>query len=159
MADHFSGTYEFPKSMTHTDRASTITALKLQFDAIQAMGWQEHTSDWDWRISITLAPSPDYPDYPQGRIIGTRYADYDPTDQAKLDPQYPDESWADDFKLDLPPNSDTNRTDNTQLFTACVEADANLLQTITVDELDNDGNSHPITILINDIRSIEIGEA
>lgn len=35
-------------------RYMRIAALVLLYDAVMQLGWIEHTSDWDWRLHVTL---------------------------------------------------------------------------------------------------------
>ncbi len=51
-AELFSGEYEISEDPHR--RAVQLAQFVLLNDAVQRIGWQTHTSDWDWSAEVTL---------------------------------------------------------------------------------------------------------
>jgi hypothetical protein len=91
-ADLIEGRHELDGE--HRDKVIRLYQIKVGFDAMQEAAWHEHTTDWDWRLTVQTV---------HGLCFGTT----DVGDQ-----------WADSFDLYYSPN---NRIEADDSFTACVD--------------------------------------
>lgn len=86
MRDEITGTYSL-SDLDNRDKAQLLFKLMRFYNAMRDIGWDEHTSDWDWYIGITL---PDGGRWGDGQHV-------DPTDT-----NGEGEAMCDDFSLSTP---------------------------------------------------------
>ena len=125
-AELFSGEYEISENPFR--RAVQLAQFVLLNDAVQKIGWQTHTSDWDWSAEITLR---------DGTELRTENRDV----------------YGDTFIL----KAGDDPIDLRNSWTACTSKDPLLLThfVILVKE-DGDNEAHEIAIPVENLKSINV---
>lgn len=132
LADRLTGTYNL-MGMDHMHRLSRIKALTCLYAAVLELGDFEHTSDWDWRITVMYAPHAD------GTGMGLTAGTYE------VDEDLDNEVWADEMRL--PYKVEPN--DYATSFSRWVNLEITEFRG-TTDE------PHPVSVPIDRIRTITI---
>jgi hypothetical protein len=86
LANLVAGTYDLT-IFEPMERAEFLYGLWKMYEALEKIGWIEHTSDWDWYVQIEL-------------VDGSVYGDDSRNGKAIDDPEYQDTTYCDDFSCD-----------------------------------------------------------
>ncbi len=109
-------------------RAIQLAQFCILNDAVQKLGWQTHTADWDWSAEITLRNGPSLP--------------------------LPDDDlYGDTFTLR---NSEQDNIDLNNSWTACTSDFENLTHLVVLLKEDMDDDAQEIAIPVENLHTIRV---